>query len=200
MTKQTHPAEHTEGTEGTGNSTGPHIHAEGTAQGTEGTAQGTAQGDAGTPAPEAAGAAQGTVPDPAADETPGQDPADKPGREAAKYRRQLREVEAERDELRATLDHVQHAEVERATGDRLVSHELLWIDGHKASEFYSKNGQIDPAKLDARVQQVRDKFGDGVFTKPQRGPFVPNEGRQPRNPGAGSGSKFADAFKPSSGH
>lgn len=116
------------------------------------------------------------------------------GREAAKYRRKLRDAEAERDQLRTTLDTVQRAEVVRHIGNRIASPELLWIDGNKAGDFFNDKGGVDEAKVTKRLQEIRVKFGDGVMKS--RGPYAPNEGRNPTNPARGN--KFASAFVPPS--
>lgn len=82
---------------------------------------------------------------------------DRPGREAARYRRQLRETEAERDTLRASLDALRQATAEDALAAHLTRPAALWLTGATAGEFYTEDGVLDRQRLaDAAQAAVRD--------------------------------------------
>ena len=71
--------------------------------------------------------------------------------EAAKYRRRLREAEAERDALVTRLDAAHRREVERnigdGAGDRLGDPSDLWRGGVELAELLDEDGGVDAAKL-----------------------------------------------------
>lgn len=82
-------------------------------------------------------------------------------REAAGYRRRLREAEAERDSLREQVHGLQRHEVERvattaATGFRpLVDATDLWRNpGVSLDRLVTENGRVDPEMVRAAVQIV----------------------------------------------
>ncbi|MEX3644323.1 hypothetical protein [Mycolicibacterium porcinum] len=78
------------------------------------------------------------------------DDTDKDGngnKEAAKYRRKLRDTEAERDALQTRLEHVQRGEVERLVTDQLRDPADIWRDGAQIADLLDDNGNIDPAKV-----------------------------------------------------
>ncbi|HVL06419.1 MAG TPA: hypothetical protein VM388_10540 [Acidimicrobiales bacterium] len=101
-----------------------------------------------------------------------------PNTEAAKYRRRLRETEAERDALAANLDATRRQVVERLvvdhTGPRLGDPKDLWLAGVELAELVdAETGAVDPDKVAAaqarvladhptwRVHQLGD-IGQGV--------------------------------------
>lgn len=112
-----------------------------------------------TPAPADTDAAQdATPPDPAttdtdttADDTDDTETteAEAPpaSREAARYRKRLRAVEAERDQLAARLDHLQRGEAERLAAAVLADGGDLWRDGHNITELINDDGHLDPDKV-----------------------------------------------------
>ena len=84
--------------------------------------------------------------------------ADQIGNEAAKYRRRLRDTEAqlnqvrdeltaERDTLAARLDRFQRGEVERLAADKLADPADVWRDGAELSGLLDGDGNIDPAAV-----------------------------------------------------
>ncbi|HVM15485.1 MAG TPA: hypothetical protein VM287_14315 [Egibacteraceae bacterium] len=103
---------------------------------------------------------------------------DTPNAEAAKYRRRLREAEAERDTLAANLEATRRQVVERlvvdSTGPRLGDPKDLWLAGVELAELVdAETGAVDPDKVAAaqarvladhptwRVHQLGD-IGQGV--------------------------------------
>lgn len=106
----------------------------------------------------------------------------RPGREAAKYRRQLREVEGERDTLAGQLDALRRAEAERiaAQGVEVVARvtagpmagrpmrsytvpgikpAALWASGAQLGDLLADDGTVDPEKVAEAVKTARDVLG-----------------------------------------
>jgi hypothetical protein len=82
-------------------------------------------------------------------------------REAANYRRRLRETETERDELRARLDRVQSAEVERLAGAAgLQVPGDVWTFGASLETLRGEDGGIDSDAVSGLVGEiVKDRPG-----------------------------------------
>lgn len=87
------------------------------------------------------------------------DADDKPGREAARYRRQLREVEAERDGLAVQLEALRRAEVDQLTGAVGVRPEALWAAGTNMADLLAEDGTIDPERVGAAVKAACSTLG-----------------------------------------
>lgn len=84
---------------------------------------------------------------------------DKAGNEAAKYRRQLRTVEAERDTLTTRLATYQAREAQSLVGDAGTGIKLhdpadLWKDGATVADVLDDDGQIDPDLVAELAQKV----------------------------------------------
>jgi hypothetical protein len=76
-------------------------------------------------------------------------------REAASYRRRLRETETERDELRAQLDRVQTAEAERlASAAGLAAPSDLWQFGASLETLRGDDGAIDAEAVNGLVDEI----------------------------------------------
>ncbi|CDO05439.1 hypothetical protein C1S82_13015 [Mycolicibacterium cosmeticum] len=75
-------------------------------------------------------------------------------REAAKYRRQLREAEAQRDALAERLGVIQRNEAERVARKHLADPADLWRDGLEMAALLDENGNLDPAKVEEASQAV----------------------------------------------
>ncbi|MCP9272775.1 hypothetical protein [Mycolicibacterium arenosum] len=119
----------------------------------------------------------GPVEAPEADESlDGAEEQDGGNREAAKYRRRLRDAEAERDTLRTRLETLQRTEAERLAGRHLAKGAALWVGGTELAELLDANGDVDPAKVTERAQHVRDEYG---VEQPRKGPYVAREGENP---------------------
>ena len=78
---------------------------------------------------------------------------DGPGREAAKYRRRLRDTEAERDTLAGRVETLQRAEAERLAADVLADPADLWLTGTDL-ETVLTDGMIDADKVTARAAEI----------------------------------------------
>lgn len=84
----------------------------------------------------------------------------KAGQEAAKYRKQLRETEAERDTLTGTVETLQRQLIaQNMPRANKMTAEALWTAGYQASEFFTETGEIDAAKLEASTRAVHERFG-----------------------------------------
>lgn len=99
----------------------------------------------------------------------------KVGQEAAKYRRRLREAEAERDALTTRLEQLQRAEVERLAGEHLQKAAGLWATTSLA-DMLDEEGNIDPAKVTSAAQAAREQLG---LSAPVTGPVIPTQGDAP---------------------
>ncbi|BBX69014.1 hypothetical protein [Mycolicibacterium psychrotolerans] len=77
----------------------------------------------------------------------------KADREAARYRRQLRDTEAERDRLATQVESYHRAEVERLASSRLIDARDFWAGGATLDSLLNDAGQVDPVRV---AQAVRD--------------------------------------------
>ncbi|ONM47168.1 hypothetical protein [Nocardia donostiensis] len=78
-------------------------------------------------------------------------------REAAKYRRQLRDTETERDQLRERVTAYERAEVERLVADHLADPADLWVAGTELDALRGKGGAVDPEKVKAAVAELLEQ-------------------------------------------
>lgn len=114
-----------------------------------------------------------------------------PNREAAKYRRRLRDAEKQRDELRGRLDVYLARDVEQVAAGFLDAPALLWADGKAtAGDFLDDKGAVDRAKVKAAAEAILSRYGRGLASR--RG-TAPNEGR---TRASASGPFFREAFAP----
>lgn len=116
-------------------------------------------------------AAQAVVPDQAAEEsqnppqTPeaaedGQPPDDsKPAREAAKYRHQLRQVEAERDQLTEQLNGAQALVLDIGLRLAGINPKLAEVAGVTAADVLGEDGRPDVDKLRSAKERIEAEFG-----------------------------------------
>ena len=107
----------------------------------------------------------------------------KGGREAAKYRRRLREAEAQRDQLAGQVEAMQRAEVERLAEADGLKPAALWA-GAELAGLLADDGTVDGARVSAAIEAAREQLG---IPAPPVGPRVPNEGRSPGRPAKPSG-------------
>lgn len=89
--------------------------------------------------------------------------------EAAKYRKQLREVEAERDALRSTVTGMQRGEVGRLADAEGIKADALWSSGAELPALLTEDGLVDGDKVAAAINATREMFG---ITQPT--PAVPD--------------------------
>lgn len=106
-------------------------------------------------------------------EQPQDDPADagddtearvrRANREAAKYRTQLRELEAEHAVLRQQVEAHARQAVEAVAAEYLQAPKLLWtLEGTAASDYVRQDGTIDRAALKRTVATLAHELGDEV--------------------------------------
>ena len=70
-----------------------------------------------------------------------------PTNREARYRRRLRETEAERDQLVERLAVVQRGEAERLAAGHLADGADIWRDGAELAALLDEDGNVDPAKV-----------------------------------------------------
>lgn len=85
-------------------------------------------------------------------ETDEQEPS--PNREAAKYRRELRDTQSERDALQARIDQQDRAAAETLAGQQLASADDLWRYGVELDSLRGDDGSLDPEKVTAAVTEL----------------------------------------------
>lgn len=93
-------------------------------------------------------------------------------REAARYRKRLRETEGERDQLAERLNAMRRTEVERLAGDTLRVPSALWASGVDLADLLDEQGNIDQAKVKAAAASALDSLG----LERRRQNHVPREG------------------------
>lgn len=104
-------------------------------------------------------------------------------REAAKYRRRLRDTETERDELAARLESMQRAEAERLAGSTLHKPAGLWANGATVADVLDDSGNVDADRVKATAETARDALG---LQARRPANYVPREGGNPRPTGGGA--------------
>ena len=94
-------------------------------------------------------------------ETEPDQPADdsKPAREAAKYRHQLRQVEAERNQLTQQLAAAQAETLDLGMAIMKLSPKLATAAGITAADVLGEDGRLDVSKLQAAKERVETEFG-----------------------------------------
>lgn len=130
---------------------------------------------------------QTTPPDAEVDDGDGPDGAERgaASREAAKYRRQLRDAEAQRDQISAERDQLgerlaamQRREAEALAREHLADGADVWRDGLEPSAVLDDDGNLDPAKVTAAAKAARKAHPHWAAPQPQkrnpsrRGSFV----------------------------
>ncbi|MFD7075238.1 hypothetical protein ACFV9G_13610 [Nocardioides sp. NPDC059952] len=112
-------------------------------------------------------------------------------REAARYRRRLRDTEADRDRLAVQVEALQRAEVDRLA-DKVhnVKPEALWASGATLAEMLTAAGTVDPTKVAVAANAAEQTLG----LNRRRGNRVPSEGRQTAYRPTPPKPTFADAF------
>ncbi len=96
--------------------------------------------------------------------------------EAARYRRRLRETEAERDALRTRVESYQRADVERRISDALETPADVWLTGVQLSDVCDENGEIDEHELDQVVLAVTTEHP--AWRKRERLGIDPDQGKK----------------------
>lgn len=117
----------------------------------------------------------------------------KAGREAAKYRRQLREAQAERDELRTQLEALRRAEVDRLVTDAKLKPAAVWAAGTELGNLLAENGTVDATKVAAAVAATRETLG---ISPVPVAPSAHGQGNVGEPIGTQAGQGWQDAFAP----
>ncbi|OZE85525.1 hypothetical protein CH298_23035 [Rhodococcoides fascians] len=87
-----------------------------------------------------------------ADDTAGKGP----NAEAIKYRTKLRAAEVERDQLAATVQTLQRAEVGRLAGAILAQGgDLLELGGHELADVLNEDGMVDPERVTELAKELQ---------------------------------------------
>jgi len=103
--------------------------------------------------------------------------AETPSRREARYRRRLRDVEAERDRLAAQVEALQRAEVERLAADMLDQPPAVWRLGLSLGDVVGEDGRVDPDRVTTAVANLKQALGVvGPDDRRRRGPYVPDAG------------------------
>lgn len=76
-------------------------------------------------------------------------------REAAKYRRQLRDTEAQRDQLGQRLAAMQRSQAETMAREHLADGADMFRDGLELTELLDEDGNLDPAKVTEAAKAAR---------------------------------------------
>lgn len=119
---------------------------------------------------------------------------DKPGSEAAKYRRRLRETEQQRDQLSQRVETFQHAEVERQVADRLAQPGDLFRFGVTLADVLDDDGNVDDGLVETAVFGLLDaRPGLAKQVTQQRGPRSLGQGI--RTPATGAAASWADVVR-----
>ena len=147
--------------------------------------------------PEADPAPVDTTADPQAEPIGDDDRGDDRGsREAAKYRRQLRDTKAERDALSERLSTLQRREAERLAAEHLADGADVWRDGLDVAALLDDDGNIDSAKVADAAQAARNAHPHWAAPRvPKRNPAGRGSfrsggtGRSPHDVGATSWQK-----------
>lgn len=156
----------------------------GEATGEEQTGQETGQ--------EATGATETDATGAAGDE-PGQEGSERQSgnAEAAKYRRQARDAQQERDSLRTQLDAMRTREVERLAADTLADGADVWHGGTNLASLVADDGTVSADAVKARADAIA---GEKPHYKRRASTGELSQGPRGSGP-AKSGPTFADIFK-----
>ncbi|MEY9260420.1 hypothetical protein ABH903_003467 [Brevibacterium epidermidis] len=109
----------------------------------------------------------------------------KTGKEAAKYRRQLRETETERDQLAESLTAARKQIVESMTG--LAKPSALWAAGTEVNDLLDDDGLVDPGKVAEAVEHASATLGLVRTPRPDKSQGSSDLGRT-------TSEQFAAAF------
>ena len=107
--------------------------------------------------------------------------------EAAKYRRRLRETEAERDALNGRVEAAQRALVDHlASTVGRIRPGALWASGAKLADLLDADGNVDQAAVTTACDSAAKTLGLAHIPKPDRSQGM----------GGTSGNGWTDAFRP----
>ena len=89
--------------------------------------------------------------------------------EAAKYRRQLRDAEAHRDQLGKRLAVMQRSEAEALARGILADGADMWRDGLELSAVLDDDGNLDPTKVEDAAKAARKAHPHWAAPQPYKG-------------------------------
>ncbi len=98
-----------------------------------------------------------------------------PNREAARYRKALRDAEAERDQLKAQRDELARSIAEQSLPGN-VPPRLMWEHTEDVTTLFDDAGRVDPSKVTAAAGEIIDAYGISPLATV---PIVPNAGDTP---------------------
>jgi len=134
---------------------------------------------------------------PEAEQAPEQEPEAETGkepqnasREAARWRKQLRETETERDNLVGQVEALRRAEVDRLAEGHKIRPEALWASGVELAALLNDAGTVDAKKVAVAVGEADERLGLNLYAPPR----APNQSRYPERPQ--SRDSFESAFAP----
>lgn len=128
-----------------------------------------------------------------------EDKPDRGNKEAARYRTKLREAEAERDGLRASLTQAR-TELMRAAvtgykiGNARFNTDALDDAGLDADAIFA-SGKLDPEVLSAQMTALHESK-PYMFAEPKQGNIAPREGATVRDAGSRATAEWRAAFAP----
>ncbi|EID80804.1 MULTISPECIES: hypothetical protein [Rhodococcus] len=110
--------------------------------------------------------------------------------EAARYRRQLRDTEAERDALTAKVEAFQRAEVERLAGELAQAGDLFDVGGVELADLLDENGEVNTEAVATKIAELLEsRPGLSANARIPSGPRYRDFGQgAPRYGGGGSSS------------
>lgn len=118
------------------------------------------------------------------------DTATDDGKEAARYRRRLRDTEKQRDVLLGQVEALQRAAIDKEVQRHRVTPEGFWASGITVEQLVDDTGIIDAVKVADAVKDAVSRLG---LTQ-KRGLHIPSEGANPRV--HDTGNSWTDAFMP----
>lgn len=98
-----------------------------------------------------------------------------PNAEAAKWRRKLREAEAERDQLAEQVQALQRQQVEYLAAGKLHDTADLWSK-HSLDDLLGEDGTVDPAAVDTAIGELPAHFRKApelLYTQGYQGKWDP---------------------------
>jgi len=129
------------------------------------------------------------TPEAAEETTEATEEVGKPGAEAAKYRRRLRETEAERDSLSTALDTYRRRDAEQAAeAAGLARGGDLFDAGNQLADLLADDGTVDVEKVTAAAVEV-------LAQRPHWGASTPSLDLGPRGRAEAGGPSWGDVLK-----
>lgn len=126
-------------------------------------------------------------------EQPDNDAQDSSNAEAAKWRKRLRETEAERDELREQVEALQRQQVDQLVTAAGLKPAAVWKTTELAA-LLGDDGTVSADLVTAAVERARDELGVQPLGK--GGAPVPGIGARPEHKPQTPDQAFKEAFAP----